>query len=121
MHASAVSAGAALEQSRPPKKRRHISINLPAACDKAADSPATPHGTHAAGRSPADDEVDREADENTGRSGTHRKQGAPQEADTASRLSSDDNNGTQEETPAQPQQVFAPSPGLKVKLKRQKL
>ena len=108
MHASAVSAEAALEQSRPPKKRRHISINLPAAHDKAADSLATPHGTRGASKSPADDGVGRETDENTGRKGSRRKQGASQEADAGSRLSGDDNNGTQEEVLAQHQQAVAP-------------
>ena len=109
---SAISAEAAQDATRPPKKRRHISVNLPAAPDKAAEPPATPQHDSAAGM---------EADESTGRRGSRRKHRASQEAELGRGVSGDVNTGSQEEQLVQAQQVSAPSPGLKVKLKRQKL
>ncbi len=113
---SAATAEAAQEASRPPKKRRHISVNLPT-----ADPPATPQHGSAAGDSPAGTASGMEADENAGRRGSRRKQRASQEADPGRELGGDANTGNQEVQFAQSQQASAPSPGLKVKLKRQKL
>ena len=122
VHASAGSAEAALEQSRPPKKRRHISISLPAARDKAADSPATPQDHSAARYLPAVTDAGRDAEENAGRRGSRRKQGASQEGEQFGMgLSSSSKVGSQEAQVAEPQGPPASSPGLKVKLKRQKL
>ena len=121
MHASAVSAEAALEQSRPPKKRRHISINLPAAHDKAANPSATPQGNGAAGHPPDDPHAGGDADENIGGRGSRRKQGLSQEADPGRRMSTYSNDGSLQEQIAEAQGPHAPSPGLKVKLKRHKL
>ena len=120
-YSSAASAEAAHDASRPPKKRRHISVNLPPAPDRAAGPPAAPQHDSAAGRPPADIASGMEADEHASRRGSRRKQRVSQEADPGRGSGGDANTDSQEEQVAQAQQASAPSPGLKVKLKRQKL
>ena len=61
------------------------------------------------------------AAENTGRRGMRRKWSTSQEAEPGRRMSSDDHNGSQDEEIPQALEAPASTPGLKVKLKRQKL
>ena len=121
-HDAAVSSEAAAEESRPPKKRRHISINLPASHDEAAGSAAVVQEREAqdAGKVLADSGDDRDADDNIGRRGQRQKKAVSKEAVLSRRVSDEGKRRSQEEHLAQLEELPAPSPGLKVKLKRQK-
>ena len=121
-HDAAVSFEAAAEESRPPKKRRHISVNLPASHDEAAGSAAAVQESEAqdAGKALADTDDGRDAIDNIGRRGQRRKQAMSKEADVSRRVSDEGKRSSQEEYLAQLEEAPVPSPGLKVKLKRQK-